>query len=65
MLALACLVGHVRTSMTYQLKKSVHVGLQMDAWSSAGHHLAALCASVPGVQFFANAYENCREGKAA
>jgi hypothetical protein len=47
MLALTRLVDHVRSSMTYQLKKSAYLGVQMDGWSSGGLHLAALCISVP------------------
>jgi hypothetical protein len=51
--------------MTYQLKKSAYLGVQMDGWSSGGRHLAALWTTVPGEQFFANAYENWREEPAA
>jgi hypothetical protein len=65
MLALTRLVGRVRSSMTHQLKKSAYLGAQIDGWSSGGRHLAALCISVPGEQFFANAYENWREDTAA
>jgi hypothetical protein len=65
MLALTRLVDHVRSSMTYQLKKRAYLGVQMDGWSSGGRHLVALCISVPGEQFFANAYENWREDTAA
>jgi hypothetical protein len=64
MLALTSLVDRVRSSMTYQLKKSAYLGVQMDGWSSGGRHLAALYMPVPGEQFFANAYENWREDTA-
>jgi hypothetical protein len=60
--------GHnllMRSSMTYQLKKSAYLSVQMDGLSSGGRHLAALCISVPEEQFFANAYENWREDAAA
>jgi hypothetical protein len=65
MLALTRLVDRVRSSMAYQLKKSAYLGVQMDGWSSGGRHLVALCISVPGEQFFANANENWREDTAA
>jgi hypothetical protein len=57
MLALTRLVDRARLSMTCQLTKSANLGVQMDGWSSGSRHLAALCIPVPGVQFFANAYE--------
>jgi hypothetical protein len=59
------LVDRVHSSMTYQLKKSAYLGVQMYGWSSGSRHLAASCISVPGEQFFANAYENWREDTAA
>jgi hypothetical protein len=65
MMALTCLVDRVCSNMTYQLKKNAYLGVQMDGWSSGGRHLAALCISVPGEQFFANAYENWKEDTAA
>jgi hypothetical protein len=65
MLALTRLVDRVRSSMTYQLKKSAYLGVQMDGSSSGGRHLAAMCISVVGEQFFANAYENWWEDTAA
>jgi hypothetical protein len=51
MLALTRLVDRVHSSMTYHLKKSAYLGVQMDGWSSGGRHLAASCLSVPGEQF--------------
>jgi hypothetical protein len=65
MLALTRLLGRVRSSMTFQLKRSAYLGVQLDGWSSGGRHLAAMCTSVPGEQFLANAYENWREDTAA
>lgn len=65
MLALQRLVDRVNTSITHHLKKSAYIGVQMDAWSSAGRHLTALCVSMPGMQFFASAYENWREDTAS
>jgi hypothetical protein len=64
-LALDQLAERVQNHIVQKMLKSTYGGLQLDSWSSEGRHLTALCTSVPGAQFFASAYESCREDTAA
>jgi hypothetical protein len=41
-----------------KMLRSSFLALQMDAWTSNGRHLTALCVTTPGFYAFANAYEN-------